>query len=284
MAEDPKELGKVLDTSAAENDTVLLLDNARRGWRLSTASLDAFATADASSKTRRLGHTASVTVSADTLLIVTGNNVIVESETASRTAEIRLAPEVDTNNATRRFKHRDLRGYVRANRAKIMGALVTILEAKGPKDVSDSGRFKRWAEVVAAPLATASGIDLTARWAELGEDDGGAASDLHEHCIAMVKAQSKMGTKWLTAKEIVSVLTTPLLVQLGVKDGDTETQTAKQASYTLQRDSGLKGYRHGEYVLYGKKANLGQHTSRKARWVFRADHKPRDVQKELPDW
>lgn len=277
--EDREELRKLLDTAVITSTSVLMLDNLKRGFRLGNSYLDAFITAGPAFSGRVLGLSKSFTGSADTVVVATGNALVVGGDTQSRTVAIRLAPDPDQNRAAREYRHRDLLGYARKNRGKAVGALAAIFAEKSGARMF--GRFPRWADVVAAPLAAASGINLTERWKEQGENDDGDVDDMTAVCADIERLQSAQQTEWITAAEVVSSLKPNLLAAMGVRGEMDEAASASKVSYALFKNSGARGVRHGDYLLIHDEKNLGDRTGRKKRRVFQILNQPKT---ELPKW
>jgi hypothetical protein len=110
---------------------------------------------------RKLGETKTLTASAATIHLFTGNNVAPKGDLASRSLTARL----DTDRAdpeNREFRHQDIRSWTAQNRGKIVAALLTILLGNPalamPRNAEMKTRFKLWQRLVGFAVEHAAAL------------------------------------------------------------------------------------------------------------------------------
>ena len=135
---------------------VVLLDNVSQ--TLDSENLAAVLTADTWSD-RLLGQTRMVEVPNRALWLATANNPVVSRENARRSVRIRLDAAVERPWLRDGFRHCDLRAWVRAERGRLIAAVLTLVRgwiADGsPKGDVRLGSFEAWSRVVGGILASA---------------------------------------------------------------------------------------------------------------------------------
>jgi hypothetical protein len=91
--------------------------------------------------------------------IATGNNPSFSNEMARRLIRIRLDARVDQPWRRETFRHPDLMGWVRANRAKLVAACLTLgqawIAAGRPRGSRSIGSFENWAQTIGGVLGVA---------------------------------------------------------------------------------------------------------------------------------
>ncbi len=210
-----EELEKVLFSLVRENASHVFFDNVHRGWRVGAAVLDAFITSEVFAG-RILGVSETLQGSATFPVVLSGNNLIIEGDTISRTIEIRMESKTDPANRFR--KKPQFFADTRRDLGRIVGALVSILTANVGEPAQIVGRFPAWYAQVAWPLMVVSGeLDLFDFWKEsdttggLGDDEGFINLLLRMHKVAMregyfnsVDAETDAGIAWLTATDMLT--------------------------------------------------------------------------------
>jgi hypothetical protein len=105
---------------------------------------------------RLLGETKTVRVPVRHTWIFAGNNPTLSNEIARRCVRIRLDAKVERPELRANFKHKDLEGWVRANRAELIWACLTLIQnwiAKGrPEPETVKGSFEPWSRVMGGIL------------------------------------------------------------------------------------------------------------------------------------
>ena len=127
LPRDDEEFRKRITALAVAGEPLILIDNI--AGTLGSPSLDAALTATSWSD-RILGQTAMASnVPLFATWYATGNNVILAADTARRTLHIRLESPEESPEERSGFRHADLLKWVRAERARLATAAVTILAA-----------------------------------------------------------------------------------------------------------------------------------------------------------
>lgn len=136
--------------------TISNLDNINE--YLDSASLAALLTSKVY-EGRELNHSRMLSLPNGLTLVGSGNNVHASSEIAKRMVPIRLAPPTDAPEARQDFRHANLASYVLSERARVLGALVGLVEhwksegrATGDRSL---GGFERWTHVLGGIMAAA---------------------------------------------------------------------------------------------------------------------------------
>ncbi len=158
MAEgrDDDEWRKRITAKLRQKPNLVLIDNLRQ--ELDSSALAAATTAR-SWEDRVLGASEMVRLPVRCIWIATGNNPEVSNEIACRLVRIRLDAQMDQPWRRRDFRHQDLTGWVRANRARLVAACLTIcrawIVAGRPNGTRRIGSYETWAEVMGGVLGVA---------------------------------------------------------------------------------------------------------------------------------
>jgi hypothetical protein len=136
----------------------ILWDNIPRGAQISCPHIEKSCTA-AMYSDRKLGVSETITASAATIHVFTGNNVGPKGDLASRSLCIRLeADRPDPEN--RLFRHPDPVAWTEAHRGQILAALYTVLLGnpmfEPGQPVPAQTRFKTWWRLIGQPLEFAA--------------------------------------------------------------------------------------------------------------------------------
>ncbi len=167
------EIRRRITSELASGRQFVIFDNLDASRRLQSASLASCLTMPTWSD-RPLGRSKVVTLQNQAVWIATGNDVRLSKEIARRTVRIRIDPRMDKPWTRTGFRHPDLLGWVREERARVVRALLVLIQnwiSKG-RPVSDNlklGSYESWAQVVGG-IVTAAGVQ------GFGENLG----DLHE--------------------------------------------------------------------------------------------------------
>jgi hypothetical protein len=112
---------------------------------------------------RVLGQTALVTLPVRTVFVATGNNLTLGGDIPRRCYWIRLDAETAEPWRNRKYRHSDLKDWVRANRGRLLGAVLTLARAwfvagcPAPR-TPILGSFEEWCRIVGGIL-TFAGIE-----------------------------------------------------------------------------------------------------------------------------
>jgi len=153
---DDEEWRKRVTAKLRQIPSIVLIDNLR-------ATLDSSALAAALTapfwEDRILGHSEMARLPIRCLWIATGNNPEFSNEMARRLVRIRLDPHTDRPWQRSDFRHPDLMSWVRANRARLVAACLTLCQAwiaaGRPRGGRTIGSFENWAHVVGGVLEVA---------------------------------------------------------------------------------------------------------------------------------
>ena len=160
QVEDAEEMRKRILSIALSGLRVVLLDNVTKlGGPIIDAALTSTMWRD-----RILGVSKEVIAPLRPVWIATGNNIEIRGDIIRRTNLVRLESDAERPDARSGFRHDPLVHWVRANRARLVTACLTILRAYcvagRPKvDMMPWGRFEDWSTNVRAPLIWAGEPD-----------------------------------------------------------------------------------------------------------------------------
>ncbi len=156
---DDEEWRKRVTAKLRQIPTLLLIDNLRE--KLDSAAVAAALTAPFW-EDRILGASEMVRLPIRCLWIATGNNPEFSNEMARRLVRIRLDPQVEAPEMRSGFRHPDLMTWVRANRARLVAACLTLCQAwiaaGRPRASRTIGSYENWAQIMGGVLQVA-GID-----------------------------------------------------------------------------------------------------------------------------
>jgi hypothetical protein len=157
---DENERRKALLAQLMCGSAYTLWDNIPLGLQISCPHIERACTSSFYSD-RKLGETKTLTASAATVHLFTGNNVAPKGDLASRSLTARL----DTDRAdpeNREFRHQDIRGWTAQNRGRIVAALLTILlgnpALEMPRNAEMKTRFKLWQRLVGFAVEHAAAL------------------------------------------------------------------------------------------------------------------------------
>jgi putative DNA primase/helicase len=153
---DDEEWRKRITAKLRQIPAIVLIDNLRS--KLDSSSLAAALTAPFW-EDRILGVSETVRLPIRCVWIATGNNPEFSNEMARRLVRIRLDARVDQPWRREAFKHPDLMGWVRANRARLVAACLTLcrawISAGRPRGQSSIGSYEAWAQTMGGILEVA---------------------------------------------------------------------------------------------------------------------------------
>ncbi|MGR3493294.1 MAG: DUF7146 domain-containing protein [Shimia sp.] len=200
---DDEEWRKRVTAKLRQIPSIVLIDNLR-------ATLDSSALAAALTapfwEDRILGHSEMARLPIRCLWIATGNNPEFSNEMARRLVRIRLDPHTDRPWQRSDFRHPDLMSWVRANRARLVAACLTLCQAwiaaGRPRGGRSIGSSENWAHVLGGVLEVAGIPGFLGNLEEMMEssDSEGAAWN------AFIGAWwDRFGTAEVTAAEVYDI-------------------------------------------------------------------------------
>ena len=172
--EKEEELEKILFAALRSGQTTIVFDNLRNGILLRSDKLAKFLTAEVF-QGRILGLSELATLPSNALVLLTGNNVTLEGDMASRIIEIYLDAH-DERPDQRTFK-RNIIDWTTANRGAIVEKALTIVKAYldcgAPTISGKPTRFATWDSMVRRAIKWAGGEDVGAKFDRAHECDPG---------------------------------------------------------------------------------------------------------------
>lgn len=155
-ARDEEEWRKRLTSALRNSPSFVIIDNVRH--RLESTALASLLTAN-EWEDRLMGETKMIRLSVRAAFVVTANNPSFSDEMMRRSIRIRLDPKCDKAWLREGFKIPDIEDWARRNRAKLVWAVLTliqawILEGKPIYTGKKLGSYERWSEVMGGILKT----------------------------------------------------------------------------------------------------------------------------------
>jgi putative DNA primase/helicase len=153
-SDEGEEMRKVLYASLLAGDPTIAFDNLVVGSKVRSPALCGFVTA-LKYNDRKLGTSESRDIVNRTLVTMTGNNISVAGDLARRSITCRLVVDAERTDG-REFRIPDLDGYVKAHRAELLVAALTIVRAYvvagSPAQALPMPTFERWSMLARNPL------------------------------------------------------------------------------------------------------------------------------------
>jgi hypothetical protein len=203
LTQDEDEARKKITSILAKAQPVILLDNIRTG--LDSSQLASALTAETWSD-RILGQTRMIDLPNRATWIVTANNPHLSLEIARRCVRVRLDAKTDRPWTRTGFKHSPLRDWAKANRVRLVRAVLVLvrawLAAGRPPGKRTLGSFESWATVVGGILEHAGVPGFLHDTEELYE----AADAEGQEWRDLVHAWwDKFGPRWVSAGELLDL-------------------------------------------------------------------------------
>lgn len=159
-ARDEEEWRKRITATLLRGPSVIVIDNLKR--RLDSAALSAAITAS-TWEDRILGVSRTARITPRCVWIASGNNPVLSTEMARRTARIRLNAKVEHPWDRSNFRHPDLRQFVLDSRGELVWAALTLIRAwivagRRPASSKALGGFEDWSNTIGGILENA-GVD-----------------------------------------------------------------------------------------------------------------------------
>jgi hypothetical protein len=157
---DESEWRKTLTSHVYTGNQLVIFDNLEEPLR--SASLAAAITSE-TWRDRILGSTAIITMPQRVVFVATGNNLTVAGDLPRRSYWVRMDARSSRPWQNRKFRHARLKQFIRQNRGRLLGALLTMasawFQAGQPAAHSPSlGSFEEWSRIIGGILEFA-GVD-----------------------------------------------------------------------------------------------------------------------------
>jgi hypothetical protein len=204
-SDDPAELEKVLGSFALMGAPIVAFDNVSSAF--GGASLDKVLTCGGRVQLRVLGRSETPMVPWKATVFATGNNLVITGDTARRVLKPRLESADERPEDRADFKHADLLGYCKANRARFVTAALTLLRAwvvagRPRCGCKTWGSFEEWAAMIPPAISFAGGDDpMQCRLSELGEESPEKAA-----LRIVIEFWPKLAPMGMTIKTALAVL------------------------------------------------------------------------------
>lgn len=197
-----EEMGKTLLALLREGQSGVTFDNVEDGSVVSSAVLAAAITSPTFAA--RLLHTNDTAeVPCNCVFFITGNNLSVEQDLATRFLICDLNPRTERPDQ-RAFRRGDLTDWVSRHRADVVRAALTIVRAyfaaESPKPDARPSRFPRWDQMVRYPLIRAGAGDVAVKFDTSHEQDS-SLSALRDFLKTW---RANFGDQELTASDLLS--------------------------------------------------------------------------------
>jgi len=241
LTQDEDEARKKITSILAKAQPVILLDNIKNG--LDSAQLASALTAETWSD-RILGQTRMIDLPNRATWIVTANNPHLSLEIARRCVRVRLDAKTDRPWTRTGFKHSPLRDWARANRAKLVRAMLLLvrawLAAGQPPGKRILGSFESWASVVGGILEHAGVPGFLQDTEQLYEAADAEGQEWRELVSSWWE---KFGPRWVSAGELLDLALERDLLGSIVRD---KTQRAQK----IRLGKALSGARDRHFANY----------------------------------
>lgn len=202
--DDEVEVKKLLLSSLLRSPAMICFDNVGDGLTFRSSTLAAVMTS-AAFQERLLGFNRNAVVSTGVLFVLTGNNVELANDEASRIIPTRLITKAASPHK-RTFKHPDVRRYGLEIRDTILRHIVGIVAGyrQGTERFLPLSRFSQWDAMVRQPLLW-SGVDDVGAVFDTNIE---ASPELGAHLALMIELQKLYpGEKEFSANTLVEDLT-----------------------------------------------------------------------------
>lgn len=160
IGKNDEETRKKITAKAINTPAYLFLDNVKD--KIDSATIAAFITSG-NWEDRLLGQTKMVSIPVTCALVATGNNITMSSEIARRSIRSKQDARLDRpweRTGEEYFKHPDLMGWTKKHRGKLIGAVLTLVQAwiSAGRPVAEGkrlGGFEEWSDVMGGILSVA---------------------------------------------------------------------------------------------------------------------------------
>ncbi len=193
-----EELKKVFTSILIAGDPVVVFDNVPNGAQIKSAALSQFTTSDEYAD-RRLGESERVRFKNRTRVVLTGNNITLASDNARRALVCELQLQVASPRDRRiAFTLPDLQGHIKANRARLIVAALTVLRAyaicEQPLHQPPLESFEQWSWRVRDALVWLGEADPVSA-VQFDNDGSDDIAEVFRLIVVVAKAKIRVGAQ-----------------------------------------------------------------------------------------
>jgi len=203
VSRDEDETRKKITALLAKGQPVIVLDNVRIG--IDSSQLAAALTAETWTD-RLLGQSRMLDLPNRATWLATSNNPRLSLEIARRCARIRLDPRTDRPWEREGFRHAPLREWAKSNRARLLEALLTLVQgwvaAGEPPGERALGSFEGWSSVIGGILGHAGIGGFLGNTEELYEAADVEGNEWREFVAAWWEEHRD---RWISAKDLLEL-------------------------------------------------------------------------------
>lgn len=200
--DDGEEMRKRITAALVGGASLVVLDNVRR---LNSGALHALLTTR-HWEDRILGKTQIVRLKNDALWVATGNNPSLSEEMVRRVVPVRMDAQVERPEDRRGFRHPDLMSFATKNRAELLSASLSIVEAWRragmPRAARTLGRFEDFTSIIGGILEVAGVPGFLENRETLYSESDREGSEWAAFCDAWYKTH---GSRPVTAKDLLEI-------------------------------------------------------------------------------
>ena len=190
---------------------------------------------------RILGESRTVRLPVECVWLFTGNNIKGSGEIARRLVRTRLDSNTEKPELRTGFRHPDLVGWVRANRAALVSACLTLvrawLVADQPQGRYTMGSYEAWAGVMGGILDVAG---VTEFLGNLGESDEVNTADAERRGMVLFWWTMHKGSEVTPAQVFELICEGDLLANV-VGDGNERSQMTRFGNALARMDGQVYG-------------------------------------------
>jgi hypothetical protein len=234
-----EELKKVFTSILLAGDPVVVFDNLPNGAVIKSAALSQFVTSDDYAD-RKLGESERVRFKNRTRVVLTGNNITLASDNARRAlvCDLQLQHE-SARDREDDFELPDLVGYIKANRARLIVAGLTILRAYAVQPqqlcIKPLESFEDWSWRVRDALIWLGEEDPVVA-VQFDNDGTGELAEAFQQIAAVAKARARGGQEpHFRSSELVHWATTHAELRDALQEaGCSEPSSTTSVGYWLR--------------------------------------------------
>jgi hypothetical protein len=257
------DLRKWVTAMAVAGESVVLIDNvnARLGGSALAAALTKVEWSDRVVGTSRLAK-----AGMRCLWLATGNNVAMTTELARRVVRCRIDAGVPRPHLRAGFRHRDLRGWARDNRPRLIWAALTMVQnwlAQGrPDGAVTLGSYEGYARVVGGILL-AAGIE--GFLANIGDDQRHADDETAEWEAFVGAWRESRGETVVRATDLDELILAPNPEMLSLALSSTNSERGRRVKL------GQELRKRRDAVIAGCRVRVSDRVDRHGCWHYRLE-------------